>query len=87
MAEHKFIYTVSSRHHLSEGHKAKIAQAITVAVAQALAEEPVTQERAEFLNIGRIHGGLWIDTAKLEPTQIESILSAQAAAVGAQQER
>jgi hypothetical protein len=85
MAEHKFIYTVSSKAPLSEAHKVRISQAITVAVAQALAEQPAAHERAEFLTVGRIYGGLWIDTERLETGQVQSILQGQAAAVGARE--
>jgi uncharacterized membrane protein len=84
MAEHKFVYTVSSKAALSEAHKSKISQAITVAVAQTLAELHAGHERAEFLNVGRIYGGLWIDTV-LEANQLRNILQAQEVAVGARE--
>ena len=77
MAEHKFVYTVTGVT-LTDAQQHKISQAIGTAVAQALAGEATHPVRSDFLNIGRIHGGLWIDVAALEKEGIQNVLKSAA---------
>jgi hypothetical protein len=59
MAEHKFVYTVSGIE-LSEEKKAKISQAIAVAVAQEITGKAPEELRTDYLTLHRIYGGRMI---------------------------
>ena len=77
MAEHKFTYTVTGVH-LTEAQKHKISNAIGGAVAHALAGGGTDAIRSDSLNIGRIHGGLWIDVAELEKIGLNAVMKSNA---------
>jgi hypothetical protein len=81
MAKHRFVYTVSGIN-LSDEQRARISQAIGVAVSQALTLDAPGTVKTDFLNVHRIYGGLWIDVLEAEKVGIESILTAQASGAG-----
>lgn len=74
MADHKFVYTVSGVT-LSETQQHKIAEAIGVAVAQALAVEAPGTVRTECLMVNRIYGGRWIPVADAEAIGVQNVLT------------
>jgi len=59
MSEHKFVYTVSGIH-LTEEQKATISREIGATVSRVLAGNAPSPVSSEFLNISKIHGGIWI---------------------------
>jgi hypothetical protein len=63
MPEHKFVYTVSGIE-LSDEKKAKISQAIAVAVTQEITGKAPEELRADYLTLHRIYGGRWIPAAE-----------------------
>ena len=63
MADHKFVYTVSGIE-LSDGKKAKISQAIAVAVTQEITGKAPNELRTDYLTLHRIYGGKWIPAAE-----------------------
>lgn len=85
MADHKFVFTVSGVN-LTEAQQHKISAAIGATVAHALGEGTTQPVRSDFLNIGRIHGGLWIDVAELEKVGIQNVLKSSAVTAAAGQQ-
>ncbi|MBN8891512.1 MAG: hypothetical protein BGP12_03580 [Rhodospirillales bacterium 70-18] len=85
MPDSKFVFTVSGVT-LSEAQRHKVSAAIGAAVAHALGEGSTHPVRSDFLNIGRIHGGLWIDVAELEKVGIKNVLNSSAVVGGARAE-
>ena len=77
VAEHQFTYTVSGVD-LTEDQRHKISAAIGAAVAHALGEGSTHAIRSDALNIGRIHGGLWIDVATLENQGLRNVMNSPA---------
>jgi hypothetical protein len=58
MADHKFVYTVSGVD-LNDEQQRAISQEIGNAVTRALLGHQPKAAKSEFLNICKIHGGLW----------------------------
>jgi hypothetical protein len=77
MPDTKFVFTVSGVQ-LSEAQQHKVSAAIGSAVALALGEGTTHAVRSDFLNIGRIHGGLWIDVAELQKVGVQKVLESPA---------
>jgi hypothetical protein len=81
MADHKFVYTVSGVT-LSEAQQHKVAEAIGVAVAHALAQDAPGTVQTECLMINRIYGGRWIPVADAEAIGVQNVLSDNAGGSG-----
>jgi hypothetical protein len=74
MAETKFVYAVSGVD-LSEAQKARISQAIAVAVAQTLTSDSPGTIRMDYLNATNIHGGKWIIAEEAEKIGVKQVFS------------
>jgi hypothetical protein len=85
MPDNKFVFTVSGVQ-LTDAQRHKVSAAIGAAVAHALGEGTTQPVRSDFLNIGRIHGGLWIDVAELEKVGIQNVLKSPAVTGAARSE-
>jgi hypothetical protein len=74
MSDHKFVYTVSGVD-LSHEQKAAISREIGAAVARVLGGGSPGAPRTDFLNIGKIYGGIWIDPALARNETVDQLLA------------
>ena len=78
MADHKFVYTISGVD-LTEAQKAKISDGLGAVVATALVGASATALKSGVLNVGNIHGGLWIDVASVGNVSVPELMKRTAA--------
>jgi hypothetical protein len=81
MADHRFVYTVSGVD-LTDAQKAKVSQAIGVAVAEALTGDAPGTVKTDCLSVHRIYGGRWIPVADAEALGVQNILTDPAGGSG-----
>ncbi len=74
MSEHKFVYTVSGVN-LTEEQQATISREIGAVVSRVLIGSSPQTLRSDFLNIGKIHGGMWIPVAQVAKESVGEIVA------------
>jgi hypothetical protein len=74
VASHKFTYTVSGVE-LSNEQRAAISREIAAAVTRVMVGHSPTSVKTDFLNVTKIHGGLWIDPAVIAQESVGEVVA------------
>jgi hypothetical protein len=74
VASHKFTYTVSGVE-LSTEQQAAISREIAAAVTRVMIGHSPKSVKSDFLNVTKIHGGLWIDPAVIATESVGEVVA------------